>query len=73
MQIRAIRCCFLAFSLLLAETGQSAPASKVIIHAGHLIADPGKPSLDQQSIIVENGKITAIVDGFVDGDRIVDL
>ena len=73
MQFRAIRCCLLAVSLLLAEASPSAPATKIIIHAGHLIADPGKPSLDKQSIIVENGKITAIVDGFVDGGRIVDL
>src|ERR1700679_229505 len=73
MQFRAIRCCLLAVSLLLAEASPSAPATKIIIHAGHLIADPDKPSLDKQSIIVENGKITAIVDGFVDGGRIVDL
>lgn len=73
MRIRAIRCCLLGVGLLLAAVSQSATATKIIIHAGHLIADPGKPSLDKQSIIVENGKITAIVDGFVDGGRIIDL
>src|ERR1700728_4865767 len=73
MRIRAIRVCLLSVGLLLAAASQSATATKIIIHAGHLIADSGKPSLDKQSIIVENGKITAIVDGFVDGGRIVDL
>jgi imidazolonepropionase-like amidohydrolase len=73
MQIGALRCCLLGISLLLAEASQPAAAAKIIIHAGHLIADPGKPSLDKQSIIVENGKISAIVEGFVDGGRIIDL
>jgi len=49
MQFRAIRWCLLAVSLLLAEASPSAPATKIIIHAGHLIADPGKASLDKQS------------------------
>lgn len=65
--------CLLGLSVLLSGASQSAPAAKIIVHAGHLIADPGKPSLDNQSIIIENGKITAIVGGFVDGGRIVDL
>jgi len=71
MQNRVIRWCL--FALLLAQASQSAAAAKIIVHAGHLIADPGKPSLDKQSIIIENGKITAIVPGFVEGGRIVDL
>ncbi len=65
--------CLLGLGLLLAQASQSAPAAKIIVHAGHLITDPGKPSLDKQSIIIENGKISAIVDGFVEGGRIVDL
>jgi imidazolonepropionase-like amidohydrolase len=73
MRIRAARWCVLGISLLISEASQSAPPAKIIIHAGHLIADPGKPSLDKQSIIVENGKITSIVEGFVDGGRIIDL
>lgn len=73
MRLRALGWCLLGSSLLLAEAGAAAPATKIIVHAGHLIADPGKPSLDKQSIIIENGKITAVVNGFVDGGRIVDL
>lgn len=73
MRLRALGWCLLGSSLLLAEAGGAAPAAKIIVHAGHLIADPGKPSLDKQSIIIENGKITAVVNGFVDGGRIVDL
>src|ERR1700761_8414501 len=50
-----------------------AAKTKTIIHAGHLITDPGKPALDAQSIVIENGKITSIVGGYIDGGRIVDL
>jgi len=58
--------------------GSAAPAdqpekTKTIIHAGHLITDPGKPALDAQSIVIENGKVSAIVGGYIDGGRIVDL
>jgi imidazolonepropionase-like amidohydrolase len=47
--------------------------AKTIIHAGHLIADPGKPALDEQSIVIENGKITSVVAGYIGGGRVVDL
>ncbi len=35
-----------------------------IIHAGTLLAIPGEPARNQQSLVIENGKILAIVDGF---------
>lgn len=44
-----------------------------VIHAGHLIAEPGKPATTDQSIIIEGGKIIAIKDGFVGGDSTIDL
>ncbi len=50
-----------------------ATAATTIIHAGHLIAEPGKPALTDQSIIVEDGKIVAVKPGFVPGDTVVDL
>ena len=50
-----------------------APAKTIVIHAGHLIAEPGKPATTNQSIIIENGKITAIKDGFLPGDTVIDL
>ena len=51
----------------------AACAANVIIHAGHLLAEPGKPATNNQSILVENGKIVAIKDGFVPGDTVIEL
>lgn len=48
-------------------------AATTVIHAGHLIAEPGKPALERRSIIIEEGRITAIREGFVSGDAVVDL
>jgi imidazolonepropionase-like amidohydrolase len=48
-------------------------AATTVIHAGHLIAEPGKPATANQSIIIENGKIVAIKEGFVAGDTTIDL
>jgi imidazolonepropionase-like amidohydrolase len=48
-------------------------AATTVIHAGHLIAEPGRPELAKQSVIIENGKIIAIKDGFVAGDTVIDL
>jgi imidazolonepropionase-like amidohydrolase len=59
--------------MLGAGVAPAASASKTVIHAGHLIADPGKAALEQQSIIIENGKIVSVVDGYVAGGRIIDL
>lgn len=48
-------------------------ASPLVIHAGHLLAEPGKPAAHNQSILIENGKISAIKDGFVRGDHVIEL
>ena len=48
-------------------------AATTVIHAGHLIAEPGKPPLDRRSIVIEDGRITAVREGFVAGDAVVDL
>lgn len=50
-----------------------ADASTIVIHAGHLITAPGQPVREHQSIVVENGKISAVRDGFVAGDKVIDL
>ena len=44
-----------------------------IVHAGHLITEPGKPILEQQSLIIENGRIKSIEEGYAAGDQVVDL
>lgn len=52
-----------------------APARK-IIHAGHLLAEPGKPIRGASTIIVEGDRIVAITDGFQPADAgaaVIDL
>lgn len=44
-----------------------------VIHAGTLLAEPGKPPQKEQSIFVENGRITAIKPGFAAGEHVIDL
>jgi imidazolonepropionase-like amidohydrolase len=64
------------FPALVAAAQNPAPATPpktTVIHAGHLIAEPGKPATTNQSILIQDGKITAIKDGFVPGDTVVDL
>ena len=53
--------------------GGSAFAATAVIHAGHLIAEPGKPPTNKQSILIDDGRITAIKDGFVPADTVIDL
>ena len=49
------------------------PPKTTVIHAGHLIAEPGKPATTNQSIVIQDGKIAAIKDGFISGDTVIDL
>ena len=74
----------LALSLLLsAESAKAVPAAPAtptatpapitVLHVGHLIADPGQPVRERQSVLIQSGKITAIRDGYVAGDNVVDL
>ena len=59
----------------------SVPPGTTIIHAGTLLAVPGKEPSEQQSIIVQNGKVVEIRDGYaraadIDSDgevRVIDL
>src|SRR5580704_18771486 len=60
-------------ALLAAMSATPLLAATTVIHAGHLIAEPGKAASANQSIIIENGKIVAIKDGFVAGDTLIDL
>lgn len=69
----SIRFFLLTTSLLIGAVTEADAPAKTIIHVGHLIADPGKPALETQSIVVENGKITAVVGGYISGGRVIDL
>ena len=56
--------------------GQAANASNVtIVHAGWLLAKPGEAPVERQSIVIENGRISDVSEGFIDGGNahIVDL
>lgn len=71
----------LAVAFFLLGGAQAAPASAspapaddgYVIHAGHLILEPGRPIQEQKSIVVRGGKIAAIQDGFVPGAHVIDL
>ena len=58
-----------------AQAQPAAPAKPVVtvIHAGHLIAVLGRVRRERQSIVIENGKIKAIENGYVSGDKVIDL
>lgn len=53
----------------------SALAETTVIHAGTLLAIPGEKPLKEQSVIIDNGKITAVSPGYVnrDGAVVIDL
>lgn len=48
-------------------------ATTTVIHAGHLIAEPGKPAVSNRSIVIQEGRIVAVTEGFVAGDTVIDL
>ena len=50
---------------LAAASVQAAEANRTIVHAGTLLAVPGEAPLTQQSVLVEDGRITAVRPGFV--------
>ncbi|SET39051.1 metal-dependent hydrolase family protein [Thalassotalea agarivorans] len=66
---------FMAAAIASALLSFGALAQTTIIHAGELLAVPGKKPLKQQSIFITDGKITAVKSGYVteDGAKVVDL
>lgn len=72
MRLRHRALCALAAASALAAP---AAADKIAIHAGALIAEPGKPVAREQTILVEDGQIAAITPGYAapEGAKIVDL
>ena len=71
MRNRLLR--IIAVSLLIATP--AAHAEVTLIHAGELLAMPGKPPAREMTIIVEDERITGVQRGFaeVDGAKIIDL
>jgi imidazolonepropionase-like amidohydrolase len=61
---------------LASALGAPVAAETVVIHAGRLIADASRPAAGPSTIIVENGRITAVTPGLTAppaGARLVDL
>lgn len=59
--------------LALAGAAVSAPLAaqtpaRTVIHAGHLLAEPGKPARGASTIVVEAGKVVSVADGFQPAD-----
>lgn len=56
----------LCFALTALWISQEVGASEItVIHAGHLLAVPGTPPLERQSIIIEDDRIIRVSNGFV--------
>lgn len=54
------------------------PEGITLVHAGTLLAVPGEDSVARQTLVIENGRVTAIRDGFTPaedypGARVIDL
>jgi len=63
-----------------ASRAQPAAADASIVHAGTLLAVPGEAARSEMSVIVENGRVTALAEGYVTPDaaghpgaRVLDL
>ncbi len=63
LKFGATRASLLCLLYLLGFGG--AAAETVVIHAGRLLAIPGETPLDRQSVVVREGRIERVVDGFV--------
>ncbi|HMG47913.1 MAG TPA: amidohydrolase family protein [Allosphingosinicella sp.] len=65
----------LAFLLLLVA-GVPAAAETLIVHAGHLLADPSRPVQGPSTVTIVDGRITAVAPGLTPapaGARLIDL
>jgi imidazolonepropionase-like amidohydrolase len=63
-------------SLLLLVAAVPAAAETIIVHAGHLIADPARPVQGPSTITIVDGRITAVAAGLTPppaGARLIDL
>ncbi len=49
-------------------TPAAAQTARTVIHAGHLLAEPGKPVKGPSTIVVEGGKIVSVTDGHQPAD-----
>lgn len=57
---------------------QAASSETVLVHAGKLLDRPGQPARGNSTVLIRDGKVEAVSDGFVDpagypGARVIDL
>jgi len=70
---RSVKISGLSIVAILLGAATPVTAEETVIHAGHLLAVPGKPMQENVSVIIENGFIKSIQKGFVKADRVIDL
>ena len=56
----------IAAASLFAMAGAASAADIAIVHAGRLLAVPGRPALANQTVVIKDGRIAAVVPGFID-------
>ena len=53
------------FAFLLTLVSSTASIAEIkVIHAGSLLAVPGEEVLDNQTVVIKNGMVAEVVDGF---------
>ncbi len=62
----------LVFAILLIGAATPAGAGTTLIHAGELLAVPGRPPTTNQTIIIEDGQIKEVRNGFVNASEFDD-
>jgi imidazolonepropionase-like amidohydrolase len=62
----------LVFTIMLIAAATPAGAGTTLIHAGELLAVPGGPTTRNQTIVVEDGKIKEVRNGFVSASEFDD-
>jgi imidazolonepropionase-like amidohydrolase len=77
--VRSFRLCVLALTLASAGgAAHSAADALVIVHAGHLLDRPGQAPRGASTVLIRDGKVEAVRDGFLDaarhpGAKVIDL
>jgi imidazolonepropionase-like amidohydrolase len=77
--VRSFRLCVLALAFMVAGGAvQSQADALVVVHAGRLLDRPGQPPRGASTLLIRNGRIEAIHEGFTDaanhpGAEVIDL
>lgn len=71
-------CTRLFAALTLSCLAQAGAAETLLIHAGTLLAVPGESPRSEQTVVITDGRIDAVIDGYAtleehDADRLIDL